>query len=84
MCAVTSCFRQLSENERLRRVVVPDDGVEPPLLRSERSVVTVGPIRIRIQRVGLDGIEPSPHGVRIRHAASEHLKPVVVAHGIEP
>ena len=25
-------------------------------------------------RVSLEGIEPSPHGVRIRHAANEHLK----------
>jgi hypothetical protein len=39
-------------------------------------------------RVSLEGIEPSPHGVRIRHAANKHLKledqDAVVAAGFEP
>jgi hypothetical protein len=35
--------------------------------------------------VSLEGIEPSPHGVRIRHAANKHLKlEQVVAAGFEP
>ncbi len=31
-----------------------------------------------------EGIEPSPHGVRIRHAANKHLKLMVESSGNDP
>ena len=71
-----------------QRCVAVGEGLEPPERR-----VTIAAMYLHIsptkfhdhERVSLEGIEPSPHGVRIRHAANKHLKlEQVVAAGFEP
>ncbi len=70
--AVTFVFRQLSESRRERAAWIRELGT------IQHCAVQSG-VSYRLDDlgtvVGLDGIEPSPHGVRIRHAASKHLKP---------